>query len=282
MVYETRTLDALTRVVLSNTVSRDRQQLVAINPGGRGPKLFLMHCLGGDILYAHNLARFLCSGWQVYAMQPDTVFGKKTRHGSIEELAADYLKKIRDVQIDGPFWIGGFSFGGVVAYEIARQLIELGENVAGLFLFDSWSPMPYRFSAPKEVRKTDIRHGPFRRWRRSLRRRVKKQIKKSFRRFYLDTFIALGFSLPLSQCIEYTKLVNHRLSSNYVARPLRCKTYLFRSENILACRSEGWGYLCAGHLSVIPIPGRHLNIFKLPTLPILARALDNVLSSHDT
>ena len=282
VVYETRTLDALTRAVLSNPVRRDCQQLVALNRRGQGPKLFLMHCLGGDILYAHNLARFLGSGCQVYAMQPDTVFGKRTRHGSLEVLAADYLKKIRDVQRNGPYWIGGFSFGGIIAYEIARQLIELGESVAGLFLFDTWTPRPYRFPDPRPESRSETRRGPLRRWRRSFRKRGKKHLKKTFRRFCLDTFIALGFSLPLPQCIEYTKLVNYRLSSNYVARPILCKTYLFRSEDNLAFRSAGWERLCAVNLSVISIPGSHLNIFKLPTLPILAQTLDNILSGDDT
>jgi thioesterase domain-containing protein len=63
-------------------------------------------------------------------------------HASVEDMAADYVREIRDMQPKGPYFLGGFCFGGLVAFEMAQQLREAGEAVALLALFDALGRQP--------------------------------------------------------------------------------------------------------------------------------------------
>src|SRR5207245_8817734 len=73
-----------------------------------------------------------------YGMQPDGLDGKQSCFTRIEEMAAHYIDELRTVQREGPYFIGGYSFGGMVAYEMAQQLRERDEQVGLLALFDTY------------------------------------------------------------------------------------------------------------------------------------------------
>ena len=112
--------------------------LVPIREHGSKPPLFLVHGLHGNVL------EFL---WipAPYAGRPATVWRSgdgldsgRAAFVSIPDMAENYIKEMRSVQPGGPYFLGGFSAGGLVAYEMARQLVEAGERVQFLALFDSY------------------------------------------------------------------------------------------------------------------------------------------------
>ena len=110
-----------------------RQALVPIRPEGEGEPLFLVHPVGGNVLCYAGLARRL--GQPVYGLQvPD----EETRPATLQEMAARYVEAIRTVRPSGPWRLGGWSMGGVVAFEMARQLVEAGEEVDLLALIDAF------------------------------------------------------------------------------------------------------------------------------------------------
>lgn len=105
-------------------------------------KLFLVHSGGGTALNYVHLVRHLAAEVPVYGLQARGLDGRGEPHRSIERMAADYVEEIRRLQTEGPYLLAGHSLGGVVAFEMARQLQEKGQHVALLALFDSLISTP--------------------------------------------------------------------------------------------------------------------------------------------
>ncbi|HEV8581211.1 MAG TPA: amino acid adenylation domain-containing protein [Thermoanaerobaculia bacterium] len=111
--------------------------LVPIQRNGAGRPLFLVHPVGGSVLCYGELGRLLNDGPPCYALQvPATAELLST----VEEIAARYLAEVRAVQPEGPYRLGGWSMGGVVAFEMARQLAREGVGVDLLAVLDATAP----------------------------------------------------------------------------------------------------------------------------------------------
>lgn len=124
-------LVALERQTVANT------SIVEIQPNGSEPALFLVHGVGGGMLWGYsNLAREM-KGQRIYAFK-SRGRGGVAEFPTIEEIAAQYVRDLREFQPTGPYYIGGYCFGGNVAYEMARCLLSEGCEVAPLLLFNSW------------------------------------------------------------------------------------------------------------------------------------------------
>ncbi|HVT18829.1 MAG TPA: amino acid adenylation domain-containing protein, partial [Thermoanaerobaculia bacterium] len=123
---------------MSERAAPSRHALVELEPGGGRP-FFCIHPVGGDVLCYVRLARHLAGERSVWGLQvPDLAAGRAP--ATIEEMAAHYLQCIKELQPEGPYDLGGWSLGGVVAFEMARQLEGRGETVELLALIDSFAP----------------------------------------------------------------------------------------------------------------------------------------------
>ncbi|WP_442342012.1 amino acid adenylation domain-containing protein [Croceifilum oryzae] len=109
---------------------------------GRDEKipLFFVHPIGGSAFCYTGLAAHLEPAFAVYAFQSLHLEGMYELQTSVEEMAKTYLEAMRTVQKKGPYSLGGWSFGGVIAYEIVNQLQQQGEEIAHLILLDSYAP----------------------------------------------------------------------------------------------------------------------------------------------
>ena len=108
-----------------------------IREGGDRPPLFLVHDGDGETMLYRNLALRLKTDHAVYGLQPYPRPGVPMAHTRIAEMAAYHIDKIRSVQPHGPYLLGGMCAGGVIAFEIARQLQDQGEKVALVALLDA-------------------------------------------------------------------------------------------------------------------------------------------------
>lgn len=118
--------------------------LVPMHSGEGGPRtpFFLVAGMFGNVLNLRHLAHLVGNDRPFYGLQARGLYGDEEPHFTIEEAARDYIAEMRQVQPEGPYMIGGFSGGGITAYEIARQLEDAGEEIASVILLDS--PMPVR------------------------------------------------------------------------------------------------------------------------------------------
>lgn len=114
--------------------------LVALQAQGTRPPFFCVAGMGGNPMNLRALAQALGPEQPFYALQHRGVDGVLRPHESIEAMAAESIADLRRVQAQGPYHIGGFSFGGLVAYEMAQQLLRAGEAVGGLVLLDTANP----------------------------------------------------------------------------------------------------------------------------------------------
>lgn len=107
---------------------------------GVTPPLFLIHPGGGDVLLYRNLAQRLQPTTTVYAIKPYSRNGYPIVHTQIPEMAAYYIEQMRAIQPDGPYWLGGFCVGGVIAFEMALQLQRQGVAVPSVTLINAIDP----------------------------------------------------------------------------------------------------------------------------------------------
>jgi amino acid adenylation domain-containing protein len=116
--------------------------LVTLRPGGDLPPFFCTPPAGGTITHYADLARLLGPDQPFHAFQAVGVAGEAAPLETVEEMAARYLAELRRVQPRGPYYLGGWSAGGITAFEMARRLRAEGEEVALLALFDTLPPDP--------------------------------------------------------------------------------------------------------------------------------------------
>jgi thioesterase domain-containing protein len=120
--------------------------LVPVQPNGSLTPFFCIAGLGGDCMGLRDLAAGLGPNRPFYGVQYRGVDGRRAPHRSITALATEFLQDIRRKQPRGPYYLGGFSAGGLAAYEVAQMLIRLGEPVALLAMLDAFSPTLEKWS----------------------------------------------------------------------------------------------------------------------------------------
>lgn len=146
-LYEAPTIAGLAQILSGETASAGWSSLVPIQPEGARPPFFCFHGAGGNVLNYQKLSEHLGPDQPFYGLQSQGLDGAAQPLGSIEEMAALYIKEIRTVQPHGPYFLGGYCMGGTVAYEAAQQLTSAGETVALLALLDTmnWHKIPLTF-----------------------------------------------------------------------------------------------------------------------------------------
>ena len=122
--------------------------LVPLKPNGNKTPLFIVHGGEYNVLIFRNIADNIDDKQRVYALQAKGLSGEVEPHKSVEEMASHYISEIKTINPDGPYALGGFSFGGIIAFEMAKQLKAQGKKVKILALFDSYVYPHYYYTNP--------------------------------------------------------------------------------------------------------------------------------------
>src|SRR5204863_5185211 len=146
----------------SISVERDPSRLiVTMRQEGSGRPFFVMHGAGGNVLNLWGLARSLPSDRPVIGVLAKGADGNETPLDSIEAMAALYVKAIRTQQSDGPYLLGGYSGGGMIALEMARVLAAEGDRAGLVVLFDTLDDLrPTFVNRWRFLAFNLLRHGP--------------------------------------------------------------------------------------------------------------------------
>jgi amino acid adenylation domain-containing protein/FkbH-like protein len=296
-LFQTPTVEQLARVLTQGRQHGGSSLLVPIQPQGTRPPLFLVHGAGGDVLWGYaNLAAHLGQDQPIYGIKSRGQGGEE-EFSNLTAMAEFYASVLLQFQPEGPYLLGGYCFGGNVAYEMARILRQRGHEVSLVALIDS-SPSnagyerlawwrPYRFARNlyywledfAALKPEDRRHF-FLRKGRALLRKLKQRFSrgKTGEIVDLEDVIDLTYfpenELKLWQC-HLDALVQH------VEQPYEGQVTLLRTRGqpIFCSFDEdfGWGRLVRGELHLQVIPGSHENIFVDPNVQVLARELEACL-----
>ena len=139
-LFEAPTIEGLAALIRKGTRPASGRSMVAIQPAGSQPPVFGMPGVGGSVLNYNALARLLGLDQPFYGLQSRGLDGSEEPLTRIEDIAAGFLREIREVQPDGPYYLVGMCMGGIVAYEMAQQLLAAGQQIGLLALLETWAP----------------------------------------------------------------------------------------------------------------------------------------------
>jgi thioesterase domain-containing protein len=137
VLFQEGTIERLARILRQETGLRPWSCLVELQSSGSRPPLFFVHPAGGNVLSYLELIRCLGPDQPFYAFQTPGLYGEQIPYTTVEYLAAHYITALRKFQPEGPYILGGWSLGGIVAYEMTQQLVAQGQRVSQLLLLDS-------------------------------------------------------------------------------------------------------------------------------------------------
>ena len=300
-LFQAPTIEQLARV-LSCAEGVD-SLLVPIQPTGEKPPLFLVHGAGGDVLWGYaNLAAHLSPDRPVYGIKSQEQ-GTPQKHIQLEEMARSYLEIIKRRQPQGPYYLGGYCFGGNVAYEMARQLQMQGQEVALVILIDAapanagyetvawWRPgFAWRFARNLRYWLADFMVLEMKDRRRFFARKLRCLGRKLKRRLGLGP----AASFDLEEVIDLRHFPERELKLwqahlealvTHVERPYAGHVALVRTRGqALLCSLEEdfcWGKLVRSGVIVRCVPGSHENIFMEPNVRMLASELTQLLQQAE-
>ena len=259
--------------------------IVPLRTPGTKPPLFLIHGVDGTLAPFQALVRRLEADQPVYGIQSQALLDETVVLTSVEELAAYYIQAIQVVQARGPYNFLGFSFGGLIAFEMARQLQDRGERVGMLGLLDN-----LRMGRHAEA------HGlAFQGAGRRL---------KNFAATFVTPFLSSGGLIRLREALAARTLntiygvlrarrrsiprflrrslhINWFIGRNYVPRSYPGSVTLFTaaaSTNDPGASNEFWAGLAGGGIEPHDIPGSHEDVLKEPNVIALAQAITGCLA----
>ncbi len=239
--------------------------LVSMQPNGTRRPLFLVAGAHADedqfLRYLSNLIPNLGLDQPVYGFKPAGLDGRSQAHVSVAEMAAEYVAELRRFQPEGPYLLGGECVGGIVAYEMAQILHEIGERVGLLVLMDTPRPSSGRALRSRRIMvsrrfwhlilhlRAVLRLPPFQ----GLRYLVAVARRKA------GQLLASDPKQRVARRIRRVEVSYPRIMFRYRPKPYPGRLTLLVNERDQALNPDlGWGRLAAGGLDVRVVPGDHL------------------------
>ncbi|MCY1078721.1 non-ribosomal peptide synthetase [Archangium lansingense] len=263
--------------------------LVPIQREGSRRPFFCVHPVGGNVLAYAELARQLGPDQPFYGLQSQGLDGVQPPLETVEEMAACYIEVIRTVQPQGPYLLGGWSMGSVVAFEMARQLQQRGERVELLALID---PSPAR--AALEESDEGAIPDTAALFARDLGRITGLQLPElptdagpeELLRAILEEGRKSGVLIPEAGLPELRVLLqvysaNMRALHRYTPERLDGRLAVLRAADSRDApgegRDRGWGDKGAEGVELQEVPGDHYGLLQPPHVQVLAERLKELL-----
>lgn len=299
-LFQAATIEELAAILRQDGWSAPESSLVPIQPHGTKPPFFCIHAKGGNVIFYRDLARHLGADQPFYGLQARRVGRRQVGHSSVEEMADYYIKEIQKVQPEGPYFLGGASFGGLAAFEMAQQLQAQGHKVGLLALLDAGTP-----DYPKMLPGTTVLHSRVYRlvrivehhgeslrqlnsrerieyvWNRvgKVRKRIRRKLNYKYKKVGGKFYLLLKQPLP-KNFIQVENIIG-QIGQRYVPRVYPGKVTLFRASNqplgIYPDPTLGWDGLAAGGLEIHEVAGQHQSMFIDPHARTLAEELGRCL-----
>jgi amino acid adenylation domain-containing protein len=294
ILFESSTIAEIAAIIRQEETESIWSPLVLLKSGKNKPPLFCIHALGGTLFSYYDLVRRLGEDRPIYGLQAQGIDGKQQPLDRIEDMASYFIQSIQTIQPHGPYALIGHSFGGIVAFEIARQLTNRGEQVDFLGLLDIRSPTLGQDTI--SLKKWLILH-----FNELQQLQLKDQIKyfadKVFHRISLGTKgYAEGYKDMMTKKLSSFEMFkpellnildsNLQATKNYLPQVYSGRATLFwceyQSLYIERYPDLGWGQLVTGGVDTVYIPGEHLSLMEEPHVRVLAEKLKLLTSCTNT
>jgi amino acid adenylation domain-containing protein len=295
-LFRAPTIEEIARLIREDNQTKAWSTIVDIQPTGSRPPFFWIHSLGGDgggaFFYYRKLAELLGPDQPSFGIRsPQEPFSR------IEEMARFYASEIRKFQAEGPYYLGGFCFGGNVAFEIAQQLNAAGQKVGLLVMLESsppnvnhkqsWSATAAKYSIQNLVEnvKDFVNESPGKKMTllKSKGKRLKEKVQQRLGPAPEDKAPELNQILDLSTYpegyVKYAETHWHALSEYHPA-PYPGEITLFRAKKQGLTNFNhtlGWDALAGDRVHVTVIPGAHESMLHEPNVQIVAAKLRELL-----
>jgi amino acid adenylation domain-containing protein len=287
-MFRAPSIRKLAALVRDRATAQEWSPLVAIRTEGSRRPLFLVHAIGGNVLSYKRLDAHLPPDQPIYAFQAAGLKDNRADAVTIEEMASTYISALRSVQPEGPYYLGGFSAGGTVAYEMAQQLQRQGEQVATLILFDSSAtPSAASFFRAGKWQQAAVRALQITLWniRYLLRSDPSTFLKQKAHNFHMNLRIGAyqlmrGSRRPVAGGVSPAPLTIEESFINaleqYTPEPYSGRVVLFRtadSDYYNPDASLGWAGLVPTGIDNVGVQGDHDTMFLEPQVETLGRQI---------
>ena len=286
-LFRHNTVEQLALALRQETAPATSTTLVGIRTGGSKRPFFCFHPLGGNVLCYTHLARHLGSEQPVYGLQSVGLEDDQTPLTQIAAMAAHYVEAIRTVQPEGPYMLGGWSAGGVIAVEVAQRLRAQGQTVALLALLDSYAPVSPERPPPDDVQMlADLAQ----QFELELDDAALIGLEPDQRLAYVLeqaerlNLALLGNDLARIQRLFDVYKANASALHSYVPRPYHGHMMLFRAGDGPGRPDPtlGWNELAVDGVELHVVPGGHYTMLREPDVRSLAEQLRHAIAQIQT
>ena len=249
-------------------VAADRA--IPVRAAGSEPPLFLAYTGAGSVAYAQKLHAHVDADVPVYAL-PAPPLGEGTPR-TVEAMASRLVGMIRAVQPAGPYRVAGWSFGGVLAYEAAAQLVGQNETVEFVGLIDTYAPAHFR---AMDAADADGRGETSPDMASPVEGDGDADVEAQMARLRAGGGLPEHVTVPQFREMRDRARVAQQALRGYDPRPLPVAVHhLSAEESPMEDPSRGWGELLPeGALRVTPVPGTHTTMMDPPNAAVLGEAL---------
>jgi len=269
-IFGTPTIESLAHLIDRGAVEPSRwSSLVPIQAGGSKTPIFCIHGGAGTILNLEPLARRLGPDQPFYGLQSRGLYGGEPPLTTVEQMAVHYLSELRQVQPRGPYYLVGYCFGALVAYDIAQRLLRDGEEIRLLAFVNGPSPAYLRSGGRRRLAsRSQPAAGARQKALRALQepRRIAAQVKwratlarRKVERPIVRVYVARQWPLP--QALRDNFFVNIHLVAEraYDPDPYPGEILSFQGQGLYSGDPElGWGELAEGGVETLVVPGEHI------------------------
>ncbi|MEH2088950.1 amino acid adenylation domain-containing protein [Nostoc sp.] len=278
ILFQYPTIEQLAYFLDSSTDSLPWSALVPIKKNGDQPPLFCVHPGGGNVLCYHHLAYYLSSERPFYGLECVGLNPKNQPHTSIEQMATHYIQELQTVQPHGPYFLSGWSFGGLVAFEMAQQLSHQGEQITLLALIDTTPPyLSYKEPVDYAFLLVELFKD-----RLDLCLEELRQLEPQEQIIYVEqqakqkNVVIEGFDFEQAPHLLKIFQINAEALQNYKGEYYSGSIVLFKASETDADLEYHWNELVE-HIETVVVPGNHLNMVLPPHVQTLVQELEKFI-----
>jgi amino acid adenylation domain-containing protein len=287
VLFQRPTVAHLAELIAKPNAANQASSLVLIQPVGKGAPFFCVHPAGGTVFCYRELAAALGEEQPFFGLQAQGLDGEHAPHTRLEDMATHYIGALREVQPHGPYHLGGWSLGGNIAYEMACQLREQGEEVALLALLDAGAMPPDRHTSEEDFLQMVV--GLFPGQGQLPLDALRTMTPAEQLRFFVERvqqaqLVTLDDGIAKNaQYVFDVFQANVQAIVEYRPRPYKGRiTLLKAAQQAVELSGDevlGWGPYAAGGIDVHTIPGDHVHMLVEPSLGCVAECLRALLHS---